>query len=220
MLRSEVRRRALFLLDEVVDAPVYFSVAEINTLIDEAMEVVSEEVRYLRRTGYVALRTGCMLYNTLAIDPNCYSPTRVWLMDDEEPLRYTTIGELSANENRWLEYTAERPHHWFPVDHMTFGIYPRVTTSTEVLRVDYYAWPAPVLDDYAVLPFDDATCDAIIQYVVYSGLMKRWDIARAGDIYGEFAGLFQDAVYRKEARRFQYALNERMNHAAPYFGSH
>lgn len=211
MIRSEVRKRALRMLDEDPDTPVYFTTAEINSLIDEAMEVISEEVRYQKKTGYVALRTGCQFYHTLSIDPLCLSPTRVYLMDAEEPLRYTTILNLSMHESRWMEHTAERPHHWFALDHQTFGIYPRVTESNgEVLRVDYYAWGTPALSDTSVLPYDDAMLDAVVQYVVYSGLMKRWDIARASDVFFDFSSFFQDATFRKEVRRFNYAMLQRV----------
>jgi len=213
MIRSEVRRRALYMLDEDPTNPVYFTVAEINDLIDEAMEVLSEEVRYQKKTGYVPLRTGCQLYHTLSIDPLCLSPTRVYLMDYEEPLRYTTVLNLSLHENRWMEHTAERPHHWFSLDHQTFGIYPRVTESSgEVLRVDYYTWANPAPSDNAVLPYDDAMLDAVVQYVVYSGLMKRWDIARASDVFADFGSFFQDATFRKEVRRYNYALLQRLGH--------
>ena len=210
MIRSELRTRALYMLDEDPDNPVYFSTSEINDLIDEALEVVSEEVRYEKRTGYVPLRDGCQFYHTTAIDSNCLSPTRVWLMDYERPLEYTTILSLSAAENKWMEHTAERPHHWFAIDHQTFGIYPRVTASTgEVLRVDYFAWASSPPSDSSVLPFDDATLDAVVMYVVYSGLMKRWDIARASDVFNDFASFFRDAVYRREVRRYNYAMLNR-----------
>jgi hypothetical protein len=217
MLRSEMRRRCLLFLDEDPVAPVYFTTSEINDLIDEAMEVIAEEVRYEKRTGYVTLRPGVQFYNTLAVDELLISPTRVWLQGDSRPLEYTTIGELSYHERGWLDDVGERPHHWYAVDHSTLGIYPAVSEPTESLRIEYYGWPKPLANDQAIIPHDDATTDAMIQYVVYSGLMKRWDIARASDIYAEFAGMYQDAVFRKESRRFQYAMMERVNgHASDY----
>lgn len=215
MNRAEVRRRALRYLDEDPESPVHMTETEANELIDEALEIVSEEIRYVKKTGYVPLRDGCQIYRTMAIDPLLLSITRIWLMDCEHPLELTSMMELSRSERRWWEHTEERPHHWYPVDHQTFGVYPRVAESQgEVLRIDYLSWASPTQDDTVQLPFDDPTLDAVINYVVHCGLLKRWDIARASDIYGEFVNLFGDAHYKREVRRYNYALLQRVNHAA------
>ena len=210
MRRPELRRRIYRMIDDDPDSPASITVADVNELIDEALEVVSEEVRYRSKTAYAPLFAGAQFYNLLAIDPLCYSPYRFWLMEREEPLRFTTIGALNREENNWLDFTADRPDYWFPVDHSTFGIYPRVTAGAgEVLRVDYYAWADAVLDDYMILPYDDPTLDAVIDYVVYSVHIRRWDMMQASQKFEQFAGLFQDSGVVREVRRFNHAMMAR-----------
>jgi len=213
MRRPELRRRIYRMIDDNPDSPASITVADVNELIDEALEVVSEEIRYRSKTSYVPLFAGAQFYNLLAYDPLAYSPIRFWLMDREEPLRFTTIGALNREENNWLDFSADRPDYWFPVDHWTFGIYPRVTEgSGEVLRVDYYAWAAAVIDDYMILPYDDPTLDAVIDYVVYSVHMRRWDMMQGGKKFEQFAGLFHDSSVVREVRRYNNAMMARLSY--------
>ena len=216
MIRPELRRRIYRRIDDDPDSPTSITAADVNALIDEAIEVLSEEVRYLSKTAYVPLFSGAQFYNTLAIDPLCLSPVRVWAMDRERPLDYTTIGELNRTQNNWLDDTYERPHHWFSLDHQSFGIYPRVTTSSgEVLRIDYYAWAEPVANDQVILPYSDESLDAVINYVVYSVYMRRWDMYRAVDAYNDFVRLFLDSSVVKEVRRFNQGMMARANNYDP-----
>jgi hypothetical protein len=213
MRRDELRRRIYRMIDDDPDSPASITEADVNELIDEALEVVSEEVRYRSKTAYVPLFPGAQFYHLHAIDPLCYSPVRFWLMDREWPLRFTTIGELNREENNWLDFSSDRPHSWFPVDHLTFGIYPRVTESSgEVLRIDYYAWDEGVANDSAILPYDNATLDAVVGYVAYSVHMRRYDMMQAGRKFEEFAALFQDSLFTREVRRFNHAMMARPSH--------
>ena len=216
MLRPELRRRIYRRLDDDPDSPTSITVADVNALIDEAIEVLSEEAEYFSKTAYVPLFNGAQFYSTLAIDPLCLAPVRVWAMDRERPLNYTTIGELNRTHGNWLDDTYERPHHWFSIDHQTFGIYPRVTQgSGEVLRIDYYAWAEPVPNDQVILPYSDESLDGVISYVVYSVYMRRWDMFRANDAFAEFVRLFRDTNAAAEVRRFNHGMLARVgNHDA------
>ena len=75
-----------------------------------------------------------------------------------------------------------------------------------MFRIDYYAWADIVFDDYMILPYDDPTLDAVIDYVVYSVHMRRWDMMQASMKFEQFAGLFHDANVVREVRRFNHAM--------------
>lgn len=218
MRRPELRRRIYRMIDDDPDNPQSMTVADINELIDEALEILSEESRYIVKTGYVPLYEGAQFYNASSIDPLCLAPVRLWLMDRERPLHYTTVGELNKTKGTWLDDTDERPHHWFSLDHTSFGIYPRINeASGEVLRVDYHAWAEPVLNDDIILPYDDERLDAVMHYVVYVVYMRRWDIMRGHEAFTQFVGVFHDGNLVSEVRRFNRAMLMRMTpYGTPY----
>jgi hypothetical protein len=150
-----------------------------------------------------------MFYRINEIADDIMSPTALYLQDRSEPLIPTSVGELSQGEDPWLSRERDRPDSWFPVDHETFGIYPRPGDIAEVIRVDYYAWPQQVTDDVAIIDLDDYTVDAVIQYVIYLGLMKRYDVQRAIDIFAQFASLFREGALKDQSNRLLHQMIQR-----------
>ena len=76
------------------------------------------------------------------------------------------------------------------------------------MKLDYFAWPRTLLDDSDEPEFREADHDAIVLYGVYDGLMKRWDVARAMELFNRFVDAWQvgrarSGVREQQARYFQ-----------------
>ena len=55
MNRKEIRERILFLLNDDITDPVFFSAAQVNTMISEGLEILTEEIFQL------SLENSCIL---------------------------------------------------------------------------------------------------------------------------------------------------------------
>lgn len=210
MNQSELRDRILNGLNDDISDPVYFSLAQINTFIDEAIETLSEEVSEIRRTAYVPLRDGATYYTTRSIAPDVMSPYRVTLHEQDTRLLYATIDDLDAYRQRWMENTSTSPDWWFPVSWDMFGVYPAASSGSGFLRVDYLAWPAALLDSYDEPEFSLDTHDAIVLYGITEGLLAQWDVTRALDYWTEFSSLWRDRAGHNTTKRLRNTILYRM----------
>ena len=209
MTRQEIRDRILLALNESPTAPVFFSLGEVDDIIDEAAEIISEEVTQIRRTAYLPRRRGVSWYNIFDFAPDLMTIYRVWLPDDETRLEYISMRRLDALRQKWMQVSSDSPDFWYSVSWDTMGIYPTPTTGEDFLRVDYLAWPPEMVDDNDEPEFDEEIQDAMVLYGVYDGLMKHWDITRALDYFGQFVDMFTDKAYATTVRRFSRGVNWR-----------
>ena len=183
MIRADLRTR---LLDAVNDAGAVFTTAtQANALLNEALEVLAEEVDAVKRTAYLPLQPGTTYYHLAAIAPDVMAPWRVWLMGDHRRLRPVTMRELDDRHVLWQQTTGE-PYCWFPLSWDWFGIWPKSSAGGNVLRVDYLAWPASLAYDDDAPELLEHDTDALIQYGVYQTAAKRWDEKRAVEEWATF----------------------------------
>lgn len=183
MIRSEIRSR---ILDGLNDASgVFVTSAQANTSIDEALEVLAEESGAIIRTAFLAMLPGTMYYWLSAIASDVMAPIRVWDVERQWRLTAVSMRELDQRHETWP--TVQRdPEVWFPVSWDLFGVWPAAAAGGGVLRVDYLAWPRALLDDSDEPEFQVGDHDALVDYGVYEGLMKRWDAKRALEAWGQF----------------------------------
>lgn len=212
MIRSEIRARILHGLNEDPAAPVFFSTAEINGVIDEAAEVLAEEALAVRRTTFLPLIEGTGYYALQSIAPDVMWPYRIWNVARTERLQAVSIAQLDARHALWDTVTGV-PEVWFPVSWDLFGLWPRPVQGGGVLRVDYYAWPRALGDDADRPEFLDPEQDALVLYGIYDGAAKRWDDATALAAWGQFQRAIPGArnrvgVGRASARAFQQPMTE------------
>jgi len=172
--RAEIRARILHGLNESATAPVFFSTTEIDGVIDEAAEVLAEEVSAIPRSVMLPLQDGGMFYSLRAVAPDVMAITRVWDETQQRRLDQTTMDQLDAQHQTWPIVTGE-PRQWFPVSWDLFGVWPGLATGGSLLRVDYLAWPRALLHDDDSPEFLDADHEALVVYGQYDGAMKRWD---------------------------------------------
>ena len=176
MNRAEIKRRILDGINDTPDAPVFFTDAQLNSLIDEAIEFVVAETRAIRRSGFLALRASTTFYPLRGLGTELMLPYRVWNHANSSRLSVTSMEELDQFQQRWIT-TSGDPESWFGVSWDIIGVYPRPDVSGGVLRIDYYAWPTS-LDDDATTP-EMTLQDVVVLYGVYIGLLKQWDSQRA-----------------------------------------
>lgn len=185
MTRSDIRTRILNGLNESATSPVFWSTTQADQLIAEGSELLAEELQAIKRTAMVALRPGSTYYAVRGIADDLMVPYRVWSAGLNRRLTATTPSQLDDYHERWQTVTGE-PEYWFPMGWDWFGIFPHAAAGGGTFRVDYLAWPRPLLDDSDEPEFLGADHDTLVLYGVYSGLLKRWDIQDAQYVFALF----------------------------------
>jgi hypothetical protein len=208
--RAALRTRILESLNESATAPVFFSAAEINAVIDEAAEVLCEESRAIKRTVYVPLRPGSAYYSLRGLGAEIMAPWRIWLHSGNRRLTAVSMRELDDRHQTWPTVTGD-PWHWFPVSWDQFGIWPRSSVGGGLLRLDCLAWPRALQDDDDEPELLLADHDAITLYGLYDGSAKRWDamtVVQAWSLFMARTGKSVDrtGIGRMQSRDFQTGL--------------
>ena len=200
MTLSDLRTRILDGLSESSSSPVHFSASQINDSINEALEVLAEQVDAVRRTAFVPLREGTTYYYTRSIASDMMVPYRIWSYDQTRKLTAISVHDLDEFSTSWDETTGA-PESWFPISWDCFGLYPYPASAGGVLRVDYFAWPRELAEDGDELELPEASQDAIIDYGIYDGLVKRYDLQTAMRFLSAFSSLFKDAKARSGIKK-------------------
>lgn len=207
MTRAEIRDRILSALNESTSAPVFFSTAQIDAVIQEASEVLAEEAKAIRRTALIPRQAGCTYYSTRAIGADVMAITRLWLPDLDRRLIAVSISELDAQNELWPTVTGD-PEYWFPISWDVFGVYPHTAEGSGLIRADYLAWPRTLLDDDDESEFRESDMESLVMYGVYDGLMKQWDFGRALQLWNRFidqwqVGRARNGIRESQSRTFQ-----------------
>lgn len=200
MTRSELRAR---ILDGLNDADgIFVTAAQADAMITDAMEVMAEESGAVKRTAHLALQPGTMYYSLSAVAADAMSPYRLWLVGEERRLTAVSMRDLDRRHETWPTVT-NPPDYWFPVSWDLFGIWPASSAGGDMLRVDYLAWPRTLLDDSDEPEFQLGDHDAIVDYGIYDGLAKRWDVARMLEVWSRFGARVGFSRARTGAGRVQ-----------------
>ena len=208
MTRAQIRDRILQALNESTSAPVFWTTAQLDAVIDEASEVLAEEAKAIRRTAFVARQAGATYYSTRGVAPDVMAIYRLWLPDLDRRLVAVSLAELDAQNETWPNATGD-PEYWFPISWDMFGIYPHPATGGGLLRMDYIAWPRTLLDDSDEPEFREADHDALVMYGLYDGLMKQWNAPRALELFGRFMGQWETGRARNGIRETQARVFQR-----------
>lgn len=207
MTRAQIRDRILAALNESTSAPVFWSTAQLDAVIDEASEVLAEEAKAIRRTAFVARQAGTTYYFIRGIASDVMAVTRLWLPDLNKRLTAVSIAELDAANEQWPTAMGD-PEYWFPISWDCFGIYPHPAQGGGVLRIDYLAWPRGLQDDDDEPEFREADQDSLVIYGVYDGLMKQWNASRALELFNRFmdqwkVGRARNGIREQQTRVYQ-----------------
>lgn len=204
MTREELRTRALTALNDSTTAPVFWDLNELNQLLNEAQEVLAEEVEALTRTVYIPERPGVMFYSLRGVGVECMTPWRLWTRNRQHRLWPISMTEMDGHYERWLTVTGQ-PEWWGLLSWDTIFVWPAPTTGGGVFELDCFIWPEAFADDTSEPETADPDHDWLLDYVLMEGQVKQWDAARALDI-GQT--LFQRAK-DSQARAGLRAVQER-----------
>jgi hypothetical protein len=183
MNRADFRAR---ILDAVNDpGAVFTTTTQANRSIAEALETLAEDVDAVKRTAFLQLEAGVTYYCTRAIGTDVMAPWRLWLPHQQRRLTAVTMSELDARQRNWQTSDGD-PYSWFPLSWDWFGVWPRPSTSGNVLRVDYLAWPSTLEADTDEAELLESDTDAVVFYGAYEAWAKRWDAKKAVDAYAAF----------------------------------
>ncbi len=210
MNRSDIRTRILDGLNDSPTNPRFWSFAQINSVIDEAQEILAEEAGAIMRTAMFSLRPGKQYYYTQGIASDVMVPYRFWLTNLNRRLVVINTVELDFTNRRWSDVTSTYPEYWFPISWNLFGIYPKMASGSELVRMDYIAWPRSLMDDGDEPEFRGVDQDAMVLYGIYDGLLKRWDVNSANMILAKVVEASVDAsarsgIWRADAREFRHS---------------
>jgi len=202
MKRSEIRTRIAEAIDD--KDSIFFTSAQINLSIDEAMELFAERTKSIRRSAYVSLRPGATFYFTASIAQDIMFPYRIWNQANNQRLIATSINELDSHSTTWLD-TSGDPRNWFAVSWDFFGVYPHAAAGGGVMRVDYVAWPLELQDDDDEPELPEGSTDVPFLHGLYEGELKQWDIQSASLVFA----LLTKAMGESEARTGMSRVQER-----------
>lgn len=200
MTRDDLRRRAQTALND--PDHIFWSAEELNQLIQEAQEVLAEEVEALTRVLYIPERLGAMFYHLQALPGQVMTPWRLWTRNRQHRLWPLSMLELDSHYERWLTVTGD-PEWWFLLSWDCIGVWPPPTTGGGVFELDAFVWPTPLPDDWSEPELADPDHDILLDYVLMEGQVKQWDIARALEIGLPLFQRAKDSQARNSLRAVQ-----------------
>jgi len=181
---------------------IFVTPTQADQSIDEAMEVMAEESGAIIRTAFVALQPGTALYWLSAVAQDVMAPVRLWLVSEQRRLTAVSMRDLDGRHETWP--TVQRqPEYWYPVSWDLFGLWPHPAAGGGNLRMDYLAWPRALMDDADEPEFQLGDHDAIVDYGVYDGLAKRWDVMPMLEVWSRFGARVGISRARTGVRRVQ-----------------
>lgn len=196
MNRLELRTaviRALSSANPTVD----YSVADVNTLLDEAYEHLSD-ISECHETTYTLTCDGSLVYNlwTLSgIDPLTVRAVRDptigrWL----EPL---SVRELDGQHRQWERVTASALY-WFIRGLYHFGTYPRPLSGTLTI---YHTAIAPAMSSDSAEPiFPKEFHKGLVEYVLFEMLADNRENEKASLHYGRYLEVIIQLANWKNSR--------------------
>ncbi len=211
MNRGEIRSRIFDALND--PTPIFWTTAEMDEVIGEALEIIAEESASVKRTAFVPFRDGTTYYSLRGIASDVMSIYRVWDETNSQRLTPVTERDLDTHNERWVDVTGN-PENWFAVSWDLFGIYPRPAAGGGIMRVDYVAWPRTLLDDSDEPELFLGDHESLVEYGIYDGLLKRWDFRRAMEAVSPFAQKVFGARARAGANRVESRLFARSGDVA------
>lgn len=224
MTREEMRTR---ILDGLNDPSGRFvSSAQVSQVLEEAQDILSEELQAIKRTVYVPLKAGVGWYALHGLGDDVMTPWRIWTPTQNRRLIATTMQRLDAYDEVWLS-TSGDPEYWYPLSWDWFGVYPKAASGGGTLRVDYLAWPQALLDDADEPEFPVRDHDSLVLYGIYDGLLKRWDFENAMILWSLFVQAMGQGQGRTASRALSRTFQQNQSsgvsmarHLGDRFGNH
>jgi hypothetical protein len=172
--RLELQTKTLRALADSPSAPVYWAPSEIQGYVQEALEVMAEEVGFTKRTFTVPRRAGVSVYQLSGISTSIIAPYRLWLPDYQRRLESRTLHDLDGRFVYWME-SVNIPECWVSLSWDSFLVCFHETTGTGTLEVNCYCWPDALDDDMDIPELLPTSHEALTIYAAGMGYLKSWD---------------------------------------------
>lgn len=208
MTKQEIRQRILRALNDDPVDPIYWTTQEIDEYVQDGMEMLAEESEALKRTYIVPRRPGVQIYHLAGIGEQIMVPYRIWLPDHKRRLEAWSITDIDGRQETWMNTTGS-PWIWWPIDWQHFGIWPRPATGGNVMHVDCYVWPLPLLNESSQPEFYPADHEALVFFGEMEGYLKQHDVARAADLARGWVGRWASSGTRASVEQMQSAFHIR-----------
>lgn len=202
MNRAELRRRALNLLNDDTAAPAFWSLDEMNQLLQEAQEVYAEEVEALTQTVHIPIKPGKMFYSLRGLGIDCMTPLRLWTRQRQHRLWPISQSEMCAHYERWLTVQGD-PEWWGLHSWDEIFVWPAPASSGGTFELDCAIWPPAILDDHDEPDFPDSDQNALVTYVELTGRVKQWDVETALKLAESWYAKSKDGQARAGVRAIQ-----------------
>jgi hypothetical protein len=202
MTRLELQTRTLRALNESPTAPTYWALTEIQAYLNEALEVMAEEVGFVKRTFTVPRRPGVQVYQLAGIGPNILAPYRVYLPDYKRRLDAKTLQALDGWYERWME-AVNIPECWVSLGWDAFLVGLHETTPTGMLEVNCYCWPDSLDADTDVPELQPTSHEALAIYAEGLGYLKQWQGQETVERWGAFFQRYGKAQAQAGINRVQ-----------------
>lgn len=167
MTFAEMRAETFRRLREAASAPVFWTVDEVDTALNDGYAELSDasewyeqvfDITLLNDRPYYDLRT-VLGPDFLAIKPAFDVQTNRWLLP-------TSVRQFDAHDRRWEHVTGE-PQRLLLHGLWWLGFWPRVQADTGGLIKQYYtALPPPMVEDDDEPGFPDPFHDGCIDYAL------------------------------------------------------
>lgn len=202
MTRLELQTRTLRALNDSPVAPVYWDTSEIQDYLGEALEVLAEDVPYMKRTFLVPRRPGVSVYQISGISPSIMAPYRVYLPDYQRRLDSKTLHDLDGRYPYWMEAVG-LPECWISLSWDQFMVALHETTSTGTLELNCYCWPETLATDASVPELQPTSHEALAIYAEGLGRIKEWMPQEAVELWKQFFAKYGHAKSQAGIARVQ-----------------
>lgn len=202
MTRLELQTRTLRALNDSPQAPVYWAFAEIQEYVDEGLEVLAEDVPYVKRTFIVPRRPGVSVYQLSGISPSIMAPYRVYLPDYQRRLDAKTLHDLDGRYPYWIEAVG-LPECWISLSWDQFMVALHETTSTGTLELNCYCWPDVLATDASVPELQPTSHEALAIYAEGLGHLKEWQGQEVVERWKQFFAKYGHAKSQAGIHRVQ-----------------
>jgi len=200
MTRGELRDKLARSLDESTTSS-FWTTAELDQLLQEALETFCEIAEPLERHTYVPLRAGQVWYHLSRYADDIILPLRLVDPINERRLEALFLTQMDERKDQWETVTGNSLV-WTSAGYDWFAIWPHAASDGGMLRLDYVAWPQDVLDDNVPLEVDEEDEDAILQLARAAAQAWEWqDTVVAGQAVATALITLRDATPKVVAGR-------------------
>jgi hypothetical protein len=177
---DDVTRR----MEETVGSPIHFTLAEIQSSINDGIEELSDATEFYERTFTLTCRPYATYYDLRTLvpsDPTILRVVSIWNPTRNQWLDPMTTQDLDYRTSRQWELVNGDPRMWFMRGMWWLGIFPTSTADPgPALGVQYRALHPRMTDPTEVpqqLPEDQHSC--LVDYAMYDLLSKDAETQKA-----------------------------------------